>query len=144
MATREPVEAEGGLRASVSLLRRNRDFRRLYLASMISLGGDWFLLVALFGLVLKLTGSGLAVALVLAAQDLTYFLLSPIGGLLADRIDRRKLMVAADLARMFLVLGFLFVRSEATVWIAYPLLAVTATFSAAFEPASAAAICSST
>ena len=51
---------EGGLRASVSLLRRNREFRRLYLASMISLGGDWFLLVALFGLVLSLTGSPLA------------------------------------------------------------------------------------
>jgi hypothetical protein len=39
---------EGGLRASVSLLRRNRDFRRVYLSSVISLGGDWFLLVALF------------------------------------------------------------------------------------------------
>ena len=140
MSSREPIEAEGGLRASVSLLKRNHDFRRLYLASLISLGGDWFLLVALFGLVLKLTGSAIAVAFVLAAQDLTYFLMSPVAGLLADRIDRRMLMVSADLARMLLVLGFLFVRSEATVWIAFPLLAVIATFSAAFEPASAAAL----
>ena len=37
----------GGVRASVSLLRRNRDFRRLFLASVISLGGDWFLFVAI-------------------------------------------------------------------------------------------------
>jgi hypothetical protein len=46
---REPDEPQGGFRASVTLLRRNRNFRRLYLASVISLGGDWFLLIALFG-----------------------------------------------------------------------------------------------
>jgi len=128
------------VRASISLLRRNRDFRRLYLASMISLGGDWFLLVALFGVVLDLTGSAVAVALLLAVQDLTYFVFSPAAGALADRLDRRKLMVAADLARAVLCLGFLLVRSEPTVWIAYLLLGLMATFSAAFEPASAAAL----
>lgn len=128
------------MRSAWSLLRRNGEFRRLYLASLISLGGDWFLLVALFGLVLELTDSALAVAFVIAAQDLTYFIASPAAGLLADRLDRRWLMVGADLARMILVLGFLFVRSSSTVWIAYPLLAVVATFSAAFEPASAAAL----
>lgn len=140
VSTREPLESEGGLRASLSLLRRNRDFRRLYVASLISLGGDWFLLVALFGLVLRLTDSAIAVALVLAAQDLTYVLLSPIGGVLADRIDRRRLMVASDLARSVLCLGFLFIRSESVVWVAFVLLAVMASFSAAFEPASAAAL----
>lgn len=136
----EHAEPEGGVRSAWSLLRRNGEFRRLYLASLISLGGDWFLLVALFGLVLELTDSALAVAFVIAAQDLTYFIASPAAGLLADRLDRRWLMVGADLARMILVLGFLFVRSSSTVWIAYPLLAVVATFSAAFEPASAAAL----
>ena len=67
-----PQTPEGGVRASYSLLRRNRDFRKVYVASAISLGGDWFLLVALFGLVLDLTDSPLAVAFLLAAQDLTY------------------------------------------------------------------------
>lgn len=136
----EHAETQGGVRSAWSLLRRNGEFRRLYLASLISLGGDWFLLVALFGLVLGFTDSALAVAFVIAAQDLTYFIASPAAGLLADRLDRRRLMVGADLARMILVLGFLFVRSSSTVWIAYPLLAVVATFSAAFEPASAAAL----
>jgi MFS family permease len=131
---------EGGVRASFSLLRRNRDFRHLYLASMISLGGDWFLLVALFGLVLDLTGSAVAVALLLGVQDLTYFFCSPAAGVLADRLDRRILMVCADLARAALCVGFLFVRTESTVWIAYVLLAAMATFSAGFEPASAAAL----
>lgn len=132
--------APGGVSAAWSLLRRNRDFRRLYLASAISLGGDWFLVVALFALVLNLTDSPLAVAAIVAVQDLTYFALSPLAGALADRVDRRMMMVAADVGRIVLVLGFLFVRSPESVWIAYVLLAGVATLAAAFEPASAAAL----
>jgi hypothetical protein len=87
---REPVETLGGFRASVSMLRRNRNFRRLYLASVISLGGDWFLLIALFGLMLDLTGQAIAVAFTIAAQDLTYFLASPFAGE-GYRKDRTRL-----------------------------------------------------
>ena len=141
MSEGESTEArDGGIRASVSLLRRNRDFRRVYVASLISLGGDWFLLVALFGLVLDLTGSAVAVALLLAAQDLTYFVVSPVGGLLADRLDRRLLMVAADIARAVLCVGFLLLRTAGEVWVIYLLLGTMACFSAAFEPASLAAL----
>ena len=140
MSSAEPSVTPGGFAAARSLLRRNRDFRRLYLASVISLGGDWFLLVALFGLALELSSSPFAVAFIVAAQDITYFLASPVAGALADRVDRRLLMVVADVARAILVVGFLLVRSPDTLWIAYALLAVFATFSAAFEPASAAAL----
>lgn len=140
MVTREPIENEGGFRAAVSLLRHNRNFRRLYLASVISLGGDWFLLIALFGLMLRLTDQALAVAFTIAAQDLTYFLASPFAGVLADRLDRRRLMIVCDLARAVLVLGFLLVRTEDLVWLVYVLLALTAVFAAAFEPASMAAM----
>ncbi|MGZ5213963.1 MAG: MFS transporter [Actinomycetota bacterium] len=135
-----PRTPDGGVRASFSLLRRNRDFRKVYLASAISLGGDWFLLVALFGLVLELTDSALAVAFLLAAQDLTYFVVSPFTGVLADRLDRKRLMVISDVARAALCLGFLAVQSESVVWMVYPLLGAMACFSAAFEPASAAAL----
>src|SRR5918994_7461665 len=82
VAVREPIETQGGLGSSVSLLRRNRNFRHLYLASVISLGGDWFLLIALFGLMLDLTGQAIAVAFTIAAQELTYFLASPFAGVL--------------------------------------------------------------
>ncbi len=141
MAERGSSEArEGGVRASLSLLRRNKDFRRAYLSSLISLGGDWFLLVALFGLVLDLSDSALAVAFLLAAQDLTYFVVSPFMGLLADRLDRKRLMVVADIGRAILCIGFLFTQTQSTWWLVYPLLAVMACFSAAFEPASAAAL----
>jgi len=140
VVTREPIENQGGFRAAVSLLRHNRNFRRLYLASVISLGGDWFLLIALFGLMLRLTDQALAVAFTIAAQDLTYFLASPFAGVLADRLDRRRLMIVCDLARAVLVLGFLLVRTEDLVWLVYVLLALTAVFAAAFEPASMAAM----
>jgi predicted MFS family arabinose efflux permease len=140
VSAREPVDVQGGLRASLSLLRRNRDFRRLYVASLISLGGDWFLLVALFGLVIHFTDSAIAVALVIAVEDLMYFLLSRVAGVLADRIDRRRLMVGADLARAVVCLGFLLIRIDSLLWLAFVLLAVMASFSAAFEPASLAAL----
>jgi MFS family permease len=140
VVAREPIETEAGFRAAVSLLRNNRNFRRLYLASVISLGGDWFLLIALFGLMLRLTDQALALAFTIAAQDLTYFLASPFAGVLADRLDRRRLMIACDLARAALVLGFLLVRTEDLVWLVYVLLALTAVFAAAFEPASMAAM----
>jgi MFS family permease len=140
VASREPVEGLGGVRAALSLLRRNPDFRKLYLASLISLGGDWFLLVALFGLTLDITGSAVSVAVLIASQEIPFFLMSPIGGVLTDRLNRKWLMVLCDVARAFLCLGFLFVNDAGTIWIAYPLLAVTSSFAAVFDPASSAAL----
>ncbi len=140
MGAREPVEEREGFRAAFALLRRNRDFRNLYLASLISLGGDWFLLVALFGLALELTGSAISVAILIASQEIPFFLMSPVGGVLADRLNRKALMVTCDLARAVLVLGFLFVNDAESLWIAYLLLAVISSFAAVFDPASSAAL----
>jgi MFS family permease len=139
VATREPVEELGGLRAAISLLRTNADFRKLYVASLISLGGDWFLLVALFGLALELTGSALSIAVLIAAQEIPFFLMSPVGGVLSDRLNRKWLMVTCDAARALLCLGFLLVRDQGTMWVAYVLLASISSFSAVFDPASSAA-----
>lgn len=140
MASREPIEDAGGFRASLSLLRRNGDFRKLYLASLISLGGDWFLLVALFGLALEFTGSAVSVAALIVAQEVPFGVASLIGGVLADRFDRRRLMVVCDVARTLLCLGFLFVNDPSMMWLAYLLLAVISSFSAVFDPASSAAL----
>ena len=139
MSSREPVESLGGLRASVSLIRRNPDFRRLYLASFISLGGDWFLLVALFDLVLELTGSAMTVAVLIVCQEIPFFLMSPVGGAIVDRLDRKRVMIVCDVVRAGLCLGFLTVSDRSSLWIAYLLLACISSFSAAFDPASSAA-----
>ncbi|HEY6566340.1 MAG TPA: MFS transporter [Actinomycetota bacterium] len=138
--TRErELQAEAGFRASISLLRRNRDFRRLFLSSVISLGGDWFLFVAITGLILETTGQAIDVGLAILAQEAAFFVASPAAGVLADRVDRRKLMIVCDLARAVLCVAFLAVGPD-TVWLAYPLLAALSIFSAPFEPASSAAI----
>jgi MFS family permease len=139
VSTREPVESLGGLRASLSLLRRNPDFRRLYLASFISLGGDWFLLVALFDLVIELTGSALSVAVLIVAQEMPFFFMSPVGGAIVDRLDRKRVMIVCDVARATLCLGFLLVGDASSLWIGYVLLACISSFSAVFDPASSAA-----
>jgi predicted MFS family arabinose efflux permease len=127
-----------GLRASLSLLRRNRDFRALFFASVISLGGDWFLWVAINGLIYVETGKALYVGLAILAQEFAFFLASPIGGVLADRLDRRKLMIVCDLARALICVAFLLVGSE-TIWLAYVLLPLLAAFAAPFDPAFSAA-----
>jgi predicted MFS family arabinose efflux permease len=127
-----------GLRASLSLLRRNRDFRALFLASVISLGGDWFLWVAINGLIFVETGEALYVGLAILAQEFAFFLASPVGGLLADRLDRRKLMIVCDLARAVICVAFLLVGRD-TLWLAFVLLPALATFAAPFDPAFSAA-----
>lgn len=140
METRESqVVTRQGFRGAMSLLRRNRDFRSLYLAQLISFGGDWFLLVALYGLVLDLTNSPLMASLILVAQLVPYFLFVPVAGVLADRLNRQVLMVTADVVRAVLVLAFFFV-GPGTVWLIFVLQALIALFTSTFEPASEAAV----
>jgi MFS family permease len=122
------------------LLRANRDFRLLYIATLISLGGDWFLTVALLDLVLELTGSATLVSLILLCQTLPIFLFTPHAGHLIDRIDRRKLMIAVDLLRIGACLLPLLARSPAMLPFAFAGVFLIAVGSAYFEPASQAAL----
>jgi MFS family permease len=80
----------------ISLLRRNGDFRALFLAQIVSFCGDWFATVAMLGLVIDRTDSNLATAAVFVVQMLPAFLLSPFAGPAADRFDRRKLMLGVS------------------------------------------------
>lgn len=129
---------DAGLRASLSLLRRNRDFRSLFFASVISLGGDWFLWVAINSLIYEATHKALYVGLAILAQEFAFFLASPVGGILADRLDRRKLMIVCDLARAIICVAFLLVGPD-RLWLAYVLLPLLASFAAPFDPAFSAA-----
>lgn len=135
MSTRERA---AGLRESWSLLRRNADFRRLFLASVISLGGDWFLFVALGGLVYEATERATSVGILIVSQEIPIFLATPWAGWLADHLDRRRLMIACDLARTLICVAFLLVEPE-TLWLGYALVAALSVFAAVFDPASSAA-----
>jgi MFS family permease len=124
----------------VDLLRRNRDFRLLWLGQVVSQLGDWFDTIAVMTIVLRLTGSGRAVGLIFVTRFLPSVFVSPLSGVIADRFNRRKIMIASDLVRAVVVLGFLFVRRPEQVWMIYALTVLQLTFSTFFEPAKSAAI----
>jgi MFS family permease len=124
----------------VAVLRTNRNFRLLFIGQTISQLGDWFNTVAVFALLLDLTGSATAVAWMMIVQFLPVALVGPMAGVIVDRIDRRRLMIATDLVRGVLILGLLLVREPEQIWIAYAVMSLTVSASAFFEPARTATI----
>jgi MFS family permease len=122
------------------LLRENRDFRLLYTGTLISLGGDWFLTVALLDLVLQLTGSAMLASLILLCQTLPIFVFTPLAGHLIDRVDRRKLMILVDVIRAGACLLPLLARTPQLLPFAYLGVILISIGSAYFEPAAQAAL----
>jgi MFS family permease len=124
----------------IALLRRNRNFRQLWLGQVVSQMGDWFDTIALYTIILKLTGSGRYVGLLLVARFVPSFFFGPISGVVADRFSRQRIMIVSDLLRAIVVLGFLFVRRPDQLWIIYVLTVFQLGLSTFFEPAKTAAI----
>jgi MFS family permease len=119
---------------------RHGDLRRLFLGTIISLGGDWFAMVAILGVISDATDkNGLALALVPVATALPSGLVTPWAGSFADRFDRRKVMVIASLIQAVAALGFLLVDAD-SLWLAYAVLVVISAVGAFFIPASSAAV----
>ncbi|MET0741528.1 MAG: MFS transporter [Candidatus Nanopelagicales bacterium] len=79
-------------------LRDDRDFRRFWTARTLSVGGAVFTYVALPVIVYDLTGSPLVTSLVATFEALPYLLFGLVAGALADRLDRKRVMVVADVA----------------------------------------------
>ena len=119
----------------VALVRGNHNYRSLWCGEIVSLFGDWFDLIASATLVSRLTGSGLAVGGLFVLRMLAPFLISPVAGVLADRYDRKKLLIACDLSRAVIVLGFLLVRAPGQIWLLYVITALQLTVSGIFYPA---------
>ena len=123
-----------------SVLTRNRDFRRLFAAELVVFGSDWFVMVPLLVLLPELTGSGVWGALVLAADTGITALLLPFTGTLADRFDRRKIMIAANLAAVGAASLLFLVRSAATAPLALVAIGAIAVAKAFYSPAATAAL----
>ena len=122
------------------LVRGNRNFRRLWLAQIVSEIGDWFYTLSIYTLLLQLTGHASSVALALVLQVLPQTLVGPTAGVVNDRLRRKHVMIAADLVRFAVVLAMLFVRSRSMVWLVYPLLLAETAMAAFFEPARSSVI----
>jgi MFS family permease len=121
-----------------SLVRDNRNFRQLWLSQVVSQLGDWFNLIASAALIAKASDSGLAIGGLFLARLLPPFLLGPWAGVVADRFDRRKIMILTDLLRALIVPGFLLARTERDIWLIYTLTILQLSISAFFEPARSA------
>ena len=124
----------------IELLRSNRSFRQVWLGQVVSQMGDWFDTIALYTIILNLTGSGRAVGLLLVARFLPSFFFGSLSGVVADRFSRRSIMIVSDVLRAFVVLGFLFVRRADQLWIVYFLTVLQLALSTFFEPAKTAVI----
>ena len=114
---------------------RQRDFALLWFAGLISLMGDWMLIVALPAVVYELTGSPLATGGILIANRLPAFLVGSVAGVFVDRWDRKRTMVIANLVRAPVLLLLLLVDSAERIWIAYIVAAVLSLASQFFRPA---------
>jgi MFS family permease len=125
---------------TVSVLTRYAGFRRLFLAELVVFGSDWFVMVPLLVLLNDLTGHGIWGALVLATDTGMIALLLPYTGTVADRIDRKKIMMLANLAALAGVLVLFAVRTAGSAGLAVATVGAIAVAKAFYSPAASAAL----
>jgi MFS family permease len=123
----------------LSVLTRNRDFRSLFAAQLVVYGADWFVMVPLLALLPDLTGSGIWGAFVLALDTGIVALLLPFTGTVADRIDRKKIIITANVVTLVAVLALLGVGSG-TAWLALVAISGVAVAKGFYSPAAQAAL----
>jgi MFS family permease len=123
--------------AYLQLLQRNPAYSRLWMAQAVSLLGDWFNTIVLATLVTSYSPEetrGLAISGLLLSRTLPPLLFSPFAGVLIDRFNRKRLLIASDLLRAVVVLGFLLVDSPSELWLIYTLTIIQFALSTVFEP----------
>lgn len=123
------------LASYVRLLRGNANFRRMWLAQVISELGDWFYTVALYTMLLEFTGHAATVGIAFVVQTVPQALTGPLAGVINDRLPRKRVMIFSDLARAAIIACMLLVRSRSMIWLVYPLLAAETMMWGLFEPA---------
>ena len=125
------------------LLSSNADFRRLWTGQVVSEVGDWLNNIAVLALVIQLAGEapvGRALAVYAIARHLGLFLFGPFAGVVVDRVNRRRVMIAADITRAVLALGFLLAARLSSLAVIYAVGAALFSVSAFFNAAKRASI----
>jgi MFS family permease len=124
----------------IRLIRENHDFRRVWLSQVISNLGDWFGVLAVYSLIIDYSGSELLLGLIIVIKMMSFAAFSPFAGYIADRFDRRTLMILCDFGRGAAVLSFLLVRSPDLLWLIYVMTSVQMMFASVFLPTKQASI----
>ncbi|MCS7283592.1 MAG: MFS transporter [Anaerolineae bacterium] len=127
-------------REAIRLLMEHRDFLVLWMGQLLSQVGDQCMLIAAVTLITHLSASPLALLIPALSLALPQVLFGLVGGVIADRLDRRWVMIASDLLRALLVLAALLVRTSGDLWILYLAAAGLAMVGAFFYPARNASI----
>jgi MFS family permease len=107
------------MREFLELLRRNRNYRNMWMGQVVSEIGDNFNNIAVFALAMSLTHSGLVIMGIMLSRAIPAITIGPLAGVLLDRFDRKKIMIASDLTRAFVALGFILAYREQKVWLLY-------------------------
>src|SRR5512133_968294 len=95
------------MNAFINLLRHNHNYRNTWIGQVVSEIGDHFNNIAVFSLALANTKSGLVVSGVMLARAIPAVLAGPLAGVVLDRLDRKRVMIASDLLRAVVALGFI-------------------------------------
>lgn len=105
---------------------RHRNFRLFFCGQLLSLPGTWIQMVAQSWLIYRLTDSAVLLGLAGFANQFPVFLMAPLGGAVADRLDRRRLLVATQAASSALALGLaaLTLSGQVAVWHVFCLAAL--------------------
>ncbi len=105
------------------LLARNRNYRFTWCGQIVSEVGDHFNNIAVLSLAMDETHSGAAVAGLMLSRAIPAVLAGPLAGVMLDRFDRRRIMIASDLIRGVIAFGFIYAISHHQVWLLYLLSA---------------------
>jgi MFS family permease len=123
----------------LTLLRTNRNYRFTWSGQVVSEIGDNFNNIAVFSLALANTGSGLVVAGILLSRGFLVLPAGPVAGVLLDRLDRKKIMIASDLVRAAIAILFLLAIPQGRTWLLF-LLSGLLMFASPFFTSGRAAI----
>jgi MFS family permease len=121
-------------------LLRQRNFSLLWFGQFISIIGDWVLFIALPFYTYSLTGSVLATGAMFMVSTLPRLLLGSVAGVFVDRWDRKRMMILADILRVFIVLMLVLVRSSSWLWLIYVSSFLESVVSQFFNPSKSAII----
>jgi len=112
------------LKAFVELLRDNRNYRYTWTGQVVSEIGDHFNNIAVFSLALANTKSGLVVSGIMLSRAIPAVLAGPLAGVVLDRLNRKAVMIASDLIRAVVALGFILAIPRHDTWLLYLLSAL--------------------